>query len=207
MTLVLKAKKFAFDKHRDQKRKDKITPFADHLEAVVTRLKNLGVTDDDILSAAWLHDTIEYTDTTFDDLDQIFGNSISVLVLSLTKDFKLNKNERELQYIKQLKNSSIQSKLIKFCDISANLKDITNSSISKTQKNKQTKKLYHYLRIIKKDLSESKSNFPNLQDHIDGINSIGSKFRQRPITIWIFQNKKIVKNNYDTIPKTTDIGR
>jgi len=178
-----KAKKFACEKHRTQKRPDKNTPFVDHLEDVVNRLKNLGILNDDVLSAAWLHDSIEYTDTTFDEINQIFGNSISVIVLSLTKNLELVKKERELQYIQQLKNSSIESKLIKFCDISSNLKDISNAPISKTQKNKQVKKLFHYLRVIKKELSEIKLKYPNIQAQIDGLNAIGKKYRQRPLVI------------------------
>jgi (p)ppGpp synthase/HD superfamily hydrolase len=180
---VLKAQKFAREKHKNQKRKDGITPFSDHLEGVVNRLKNLGISNQDVLCAAWLHDTIEDTDTTFDEINEIFGNTISVLVLSLTKDSELSKKERETQYIQQLKDSTLQAKIIKFCDISANLKDITNAPISKTQKNKQVKKLFHYLRIIKAGLSEIKSEYPKIQELTDGINSVGTKFRQRPIVI------------------------
>ncbi len=180
---VLKAQKFACKKHKNQKRKDGITPFSDHLEGVVNRLKNLGISNQDVLCAAWLHDTIEDTDTSFDEINEIFGNTISVLVLSLTKDSELSKKERETQYIQQLKDSTLQAKIIKFCDISANLKDIANAPISKTQKNKQIKKLFHYLRVIKKELSEIKSEYPKMQELIDGINSVGAKFRQRPIVI------------------------
>ncbi len=181
--IVSKAQKFAYEKHRNQKRKDGVTPFLDHLEGVVNRLKNLGVSNEDILSAAWLHDTIENSDTTFDEINEIFGNTISVLVLSLTKDSELAKKERESQYIQQLKDSTSEAKIIKFCDISANLKDIANAPISKTQKNKQVKKLFHYLRVIKKELSENRSHYPRMQELVDGINSVGTKFRQRPIII------------------------
>jgi guanosine-3',5'-bis(diphosphate) 3'-pyrophosphohydrolase len=93
--IVLKAKKFACEKHKNQKRKDGITPFSEHLEGVVNRLKNLGISNQDILCTAWLHDTIENTDATFDEINEIFGNSISVLVLSLTKDSELSKKQRE----------------------------------------------------------------------------------------------------------------
>ena len=181
--ITSKAQKFAYEKHKNQKRKDGITPFSEHLEGVVNRLKNLGIVNQDVLSAAWLHDIIEHSDTTFDEINEIFGNTISVLVLSLTKDSELSKKERELQYIQQLKDSTSEAKIIKFCDISANLKDIANAPISKTQKNKQIKKLFHYLRVIKKELSETKSNYPKIQELIDGINSVGTKFRQRPIMI------------------------
>ena len=178
-----KAQKFAYEKHKNQKRKDGVTPFSEHLEGVVNRLKNLGVANQDVLCAAWLHDIIEHSDTTFDEINEIFGNTISVLVLSLTKDSELAKKERESQYIQQLKDSTPEAKMIKFCDISANLKDIANAPISKTQKNKQIKKLFRYLRVIKKELSETKSNYPKIQELTDGINSIGTKFRQRPIII------------------------
>lgn len=180
-TILQKAKIFAIEKHRNQKRKDGITPFSEHLEGVVNRLKNIGISNEEILSAAWLHDTIEHTDTTFEEINEIFGNTISVLVLSLSKDYKLAKKDIETQYVSQLKNSSFQSKIIKFCDISANLKDLLNAPISKTQKNKKIKKLFFYLRVIKKDIIENKSQYPKIQDMIDGINSIGQQFRQKPI--------------------------
>jgi (p)ppGpp synthase/HD superfamily hydrolase len=181
--IVVKAQNFAHEKHKNQKRKDGITPFSEHLEGVVNRLKNLGISNQDILCSAWLHDTIEDTDTTFDEINEIFGNTISVLVLSLTKDSELSKKQREVQYIQQLKDSTLQAKIIKFCDISANLKDIANAPISKTQKNKQIKKLFHYLRVIKNGVSEIKAEYPKIQELVDGINSVGSKFRQRPIII------------------------
>ena len=181
--MISKAQNFALEKHRNQKRKDGITPFSEHLEGVVNRLKNLGITNQEILSAAWLHDTIENTDTTFEEINQIFGNAISVIVLSLTKDLNLSNREKELQYIQQLKKSSLQAKIIKFCDISANLKDISNSSLSKTQKNKKVKKLFRYIRVINKEISEKKSNYPKIQELVDGINSVGVNFRQRTVVI------------------------
>ncbi len=129
---MLKAQKFACEKHKNQKRKDGITPFSDHLVGVVNRLKNLGIVNQNVLCAAWLHDIIEDTDVTFDEINEIFGNVISVLVLSLSKDSELPKKQREAQYIQQLKDSTLQAKIIKLCDISANLKDISNAPISKT---------------------------------------------------------------------------
>jgi len=179
--MIQKAKNFAFEKHKNQKRTDGITPFTLHLEGVVNRLKNIGITNENVLSAAWLHDTLEHTETTFDELNNIFGNTIAVMVLSLSKDTKIPKKDVENQYVLQLKNSTIQSKLIKFCDISANLKAISNSQISKTQKNKKIKKLFFYLRTIKKDINENKTEYPKIQELIDGMNVIGEKFHQKLI--------------------------
>ena len=181
--IILGAKKFAQEKHKNQKRKDGVTPYSDHLEGVVNRLKNLGVTDKDVLCAAWLHDIIEDTDVTFDQINERFGREVAVIVLSLSKDQNILKKDREIQYISQLKDASFQTKIIKLCDISANLKDLANASISKTQKNKQIKKILHYLRIIKNDIIENKSEYPKIQEIIDGINTICVKFNQKPILI------------------------
>lgn len=181
--IILGAKKFAQEKHKNQKRKDGVTPYSDHLEGVVNRLKNLGVTDKDVLCAAWLHDIIEDTDVTFDQINERFGREVAVIVLSLSKDQNILKKDREIQYISQLKDASFQTKIIKLCDISANLKDVANAPISKTQKNKQIKKILHYLRIIKNDIIENKSEYPKIQEMIDGINTICVKFNQKPILI------------------------
>jgi len=53
----------------------------------------------------------------------------------------------------------------------------------KKKKNKQVKKLFHYLRVIKKEISENKSDYPKIQELIAGINAVGSKFKQRPVII------------------------
>ncbi len=181
--IVLNAKKFAQEKHKNQKRKDGVTPFYDHLEGVVNRLKNLGVTDKETLCSAWLHDIIEDTDVTFDQINERFGREVAVIVLSLSKDKSIPKKDREIQYANQLKDVPFQTKIIKLCDISANLKDLANAPISKTQKNKQIKKILHYLRVIKNDISENKSKYPKIQEIIDGINTICIKFNQNPILI------------------------
>ena len=179
--IVLGAKKFAQEKHKNQKRKDGVTLYSDHLEGVVNRLKNLGIVDKDVLCAAWLHDTIEDTDVTFDQINERFGREVAVIVLSLTKDQKIPKKDRETQYTNQLKDGSFQTKIIKLCDISANLKDLANAPISKTQKNKQIKKILHYLRVIKNDIIENKSEYPKIQEIMDGINTICIKFNLKPI--------------------------
>ena len=177
------AKLFAKDKHRNKTRDDSKTPYSDHLESVVNRLKNLGITDEDVLCAAWLHDTIEDTDTTFDDIERRFGSNIAVMVLSVSKDTKLSKKEKEKQYIEQLKNAPWQAQLIKLCDISSNLKDLKNSGWSKSKKKNYVKKKLHNLNVIKSGLTQHKSNVPGIQSIVDGINQVLVSYNQKPITI------------------------
>ena len=107
-------------------RKDGTTSYSKHLEDVVNRLKSLGVIDSELLCAGWLHDTIEDTDTSFDDLYDQFGSRVAVLVSTLSKDMSLPRKKREQEYIKQLKEASFDAKLIKLCDISANLSALKN---------------------------------------------------------------------------------
>ncbi|TLY07089.1 MAG: bifunctional (p)ppGpp synthetase/guanosine-3',5'-bis(diphosphate) 3'-pyrophosphohydrolase, partial [Thaumarchaeota archaeon] len=121
MSKFQSAENFAKERHSAITRKDGVTPYHEHLSGVVARLKNLGVTDEDVLCAAWLHDIIEDTNTTFDDIDKRFGSKVSVLVLALSKDKTLSKSRQEEQYVRQLREASFDAKLIKLCDISANL--------------------------------------------------------------------------------------
>ena len=183
MEKIESAELYAKDKHKQMTRKDGITPYSAHLEAVVSRLKGLGITDEDILSAGWLHDTIEDTDTTIDDIHERFGQRTAVLVYSLSKNEKLAKKEKEIQYVKLLKDASFEAKLVKLCDISANLKDIDNSGMSKTKKKKTVKKILHYLRVIKNDIAEHKSDYPKISALVDGINQIIKDYHLKPIVI------------------------
>jgi (p)ppGpp synthase/HD superfamily hydrolase len=177
------AEQFARFKHSGMTRDDNKTPYWKHLEGVVNRLKNLGITNEDLLCAAWLHDTLEDTDTTFDDIDQRFGSSVAVMVLSLSKDKKLTKKEKERQYTTQIKNATWQAKLVKLCDISSNLQDLKNSDWSKSRKIKYLKKKLYYLNVIKPELAENKAKTPNIQAIIDGINDVLLKYGFRPVSL------------------------
>jgi len=177
------ARKFAQETHKNHKRRDGITTYLDNLEGVVNRLKNLGVTNNNVLCAAWLHNILENKDITFDQINERFGREVAVTVMSLTKDENISKKNSEIQYVNQLKNAVFSTKIIKLCDISTNLKDLANAPLSKTQKNKQCKIFLHYLRVIKSDISKNKSTYPKVQEIIDGINTICIKFNQKPIVI------------------------
>ena len=177
MDLLEKSELFAKKKHYGMIVKDSITPYSKHLEDVVNRLKSLGVIDEEILCAGWLHEVIDKTSTSFDDLFEQFGSKITVLVSSVSKDPSLPRKQQEAAYVKQIKESSMDSKLILLCDISANLSDLKNSKSSKSKKLKQKR---HYLITIKNDLIQD-SNYPKIIPLIETINDILKKWGQRPI--------------------------
>lgn len=183
MSKVETAEFYAKDKHKHMTRKDGVTPYSAHLESVVSYLKSLGITDEDVLSSGWLHDTIEDTDTTFDDLYERFGKKVAILVSSLSKDVKLPKKDRERLYVKQLKDAPVEAKIIKLCDISANLKDLANSKMSKNQRKKTVNQKLHYLKVIKNYIIENKSQFPSIQSILDGINHTLKQYGERPVIL------------------------
>ena len=180
MEIVKNAELFAKKKHSGMMRKDGTTSYSKHLEDVVNRLKSLGVIDLELLCAGWLHDTIEDTDTSFDDLYEQFGSRVAVLVLTLSKDMSLSRKKREQEYVKQLKEASFDAKLIKLCDISANLGALKNYDASKSKKLRSVRQIRRYLSVIKNELIEN-TNYPKIITLLESINQILKQFRQRPI--------------------------
>jgi guanosine-3',5'-bis(diphosphate) 3'-pyrophosphohydrolase len=124
---VTNARNFAKKKHVGQLRKNGKTTTFSHLKDVVKNLKKMKVTNKDIICAAWLHDTIEDTDTDFDSIKDRFGKNVAEIVVSVTKDNRLPKKQREIEYAKDLKSSSVKAKLVKIADILANVNDAPNA--------------------------------------------------------------------------------
>jgi (p)ppGpp synthase/HD superfamily hydrolase len=77
LSLLVKATNFAAIAHKNQMRKDGKTPYINHPIGVTHILTELGnVFDINVLAAALLHDTVEDTDTTIDDIKDNFGEKI-----------------------------------------------------------------------------------------------------------------------------------
>jgi guanosine-3',5'-bis(diphosphate) 3'-pyrophosphohydrolase len=127
--LILRAVAFAAEKHKNQRRKDAdATPYVNHPIALANVLKQEGEVDDvEILVAAILHDTIEDTETTADELRAIFGEEITSIVLEVTDDKSLPKAERKRLQIEHAAVASPKAKLVKLADKICNLRDIATS--------------------------------------------------------------------------------
>jgi guanosine-3',5'-bis(diphosphate) 3'-pyrophosphohydrolase len=128
-TLILKAAAFAARKHRDQRRKDaEASPYINHpLELARVLAEEGEVTDAATLCAALLHDTIEDTATTHDELAQQFGAKIAGIVGEVTDDKKLLKAERKQQQVEHAATISDKAKRVKLADKISNLRDVANS--------------------------------------------------------------------------------
>jgi (p)ppGpp synthase/HD superfamily hydrolase len=90
---LLAARKVAETAHKGQLYGDR--PYLDHLDAVVETLKKFGHTDPDILTAGYLHDTLEDTSLTKDQLASEFGQRVADLVDACTDGPGKNRKERK----------------------------------------------------------------------------------------------------------------
>jgi guanosine-3',5'-bis(diphosphate) 3'-pyrophosphohydrolase len=124
--LIFKALTFAAHKHRDQRRKDiNASPYINHPIALANVLSNEGgIVDIPTLCAALLHDTIEDTETTAEELTEQFGKHICDIVLEVTDDKSLQKAERKRLQIEHAAHISSQAKLVKLADKISNLRDL-----------------------------------------------------------------------------------
>ncbi len=125
----IKAVAFASEKHRNQRRKDAdASPYINHPIALANVLANEGgVVDSTILCAAVLHDTIEDTKTTPDELRQLFGDKVTSIVLEVTDDKSLAKDVRKEEQVRHAPHISAEAKLVKLADKICNLRDILAS--------------------------------------------------------------------------------
>lgn len=127
----MKALQFAARKHSKQRRKDPdSTPYVNHLINVATILAEAGITDEGVLIAAILHDVVEDTDTTIQEVELLFGTDVASLVLEVTDDKSLEKGERKRLQIVNAKNTTKRAKLIKLADKLDNLRDLRKTTPS-----------------------------------------------------------------------------
>ena len=127
--LILRAIDFAARKHRDQRRKnEEASPYINHPISVSLVLGEIGgIADAEVLSAAILHDTLEDTDTTPEELEAAFGMRIRKLVEEVTDDKRLPKAKRKEQQIVHAAELSPDAVLIKLGDKISNVFDVMHS--------------------------------------------------------------------------------
>jgi guanosine-3',5'-bis(diphosphate) 3'-pyrophosphohydrolase len=123
---LLQAARFAAVKHTDQKRKgNDAAPYINHPLEVANLLANVGkVEDTDVLIAAILHDTVEDTGTTKEEITELFGETVAEMVLEVTDDRSLPKAERKQKQIEHAPHLSAGAKQIKLGDKISNIRDV-----------------------------------------------------------------------------------
>ncbi len=116
---------FAAQKHVFQKRRDRVTPYINHPIDVARFLTNeVGVHDISVIGAALLHDTLEDTDTTYEEIKSLYGEAIADIVAEVTDDRTMPKGERKLKQIEKACSLSVSAQYVKFGDCVCNLRSM-----------------------------------------------------------------------------------
>jgi len=130
LTKLIETADFAARKHSNQRRKDsEQTPYINHPIGVAHLISSIGKIDDiEVLQAALLHDTVEDTDTTFEEIEEKFGVNVRNIVADVTDDKSLEKAERKRLQIEHAPHISPKAKLVKLADKLYNLRDLNRST-------------------------------------------------------------------------------
>lgn len=126
---LLRAVAFAAEKHKNHRRKDaNASPYINHLIAAASVLAEEGkVTDEDLIFAALLHDTVEDTETSFAELEEHFGSAVAGIVREVTDDNTLEKTVRKQLQEEHAPKVSSQAKQLIIADKICNIRDIMHS--------------------------------------------------------------------------------
>ncbi len=124
LRLVSEAADFAARRHSGMQRKGRGNePYVNHLAEVANLLSAATEgADAELVAAGWLHDTIEDTETTHQELAGIFGERVAALVVEVTDDMTLPKPERRQKQIIEAPKKLPGAKLIKIADKISNLR-------------------------------------------------------------------------------------
>ena len=120
---------FAAEKHAAQKRKGAAAePYVNHLIEVAQLIAGSSERlDANLVMAGLLHDTIEDTGTTAEELEQVFGSDIAALVVEMTDDKSLPKEVRKTLQVESAPHKSVRAQVIKLADKISNLRSLLAS--------------------------------------------------------------------------------
>jgi (p)ppGpp synthase/HD superfamily hydrolase len=126
---ILAAARFAGERHAGQKRKGEAgEPYINHLIEVAELVAcSDNVLDTNLVMAAFLHDTVEETGVTQQELQQRFGGDVAALVMEVTDDKSLPKDVRKALQVENAHRQSPRAQSLKLADKISNLRAILSS--------------------------------------------------------------------------------
>ena len=171
--LVLEAIRFAAEKHSDQRRKDSnSSPYINHPIQVAEMLWTIGeVRDDTLLVASILHDTVEDTSTSPEEIRTRFGQAVIELVLEVTDDKSLPKEVRKQRQIETAPHKSHNAKLLKLADKICNVRDLIDSP----PRSWSLERKQEYLLWTERVVAGLRGTSPQLEIHYDELLARGKQ--------------------------------
>ncbi|MEK7723062.1 MAG: HD domain-containing protein [Acidobacteriota bacterium] len=166
LTKLLQATSFSAKKHRYQKRKgNDAEPYINHPLEVANLIASIGKIEDyEILMAAILHDTVEDTETTAEELTELFGENVCSMVLEVTDDKSLPKERRKELQIEHAPHLSVGAKHVKLADKISNVSDVLNNPPDWTDERKT-----EYIAWAGKVVDGLRGTNKDLEDYFDNL--------------------------------------
>lgn len=205
MDMVNKAFNLAFEAHKEQKR-DSGEPYIIHPIEVATILAELGM-DTSTIVAGLLHDVIEDTEYTYDDIKNLFGEEVANLVSGVTKITKMEYKSKEEQQADNFRKmllamaDDIRVIIIKLADRLHNMRTLKYRKKEKQKKTAmETLDIYaplaHRLGIskIKWELEDLSFRYLHEEEYYDLVKQVAEKRTEREIYI-----KKIIEDMYNKL--------
>lgn len=170
---------FAFDyakkKHANQLRKGTSIPYIVHLYEVMQYLKEEDAPQDGLI-AGILHDVVEDTGTSIEEIRQIFGENIAKLVSAETEDKSLPYLERKTLHMQRLKNENEVAKLVNCADKLSNLRSIyldlktcQDETWKKFNSSKEDIKNYYLMALDSLSTISNRQIYKNLKYYYDKV--------------------------------------
>jgi guanosine-3',5'-bis(diphosphate) 3'-pyrophosphohydrolase len=148
--LISEAAELAARRHLGQQRKGREDePYINHLAEVANLLSAASNGEDaELVAAGWLHDVLEDTETTRDELAKRFGLRVAGLVDECTDDMGLPQSERRQKQVEDAPNKSPGAKLIKIADKISNVRARVFPHPSREQRNELADYLAFAERVV-----------------------------------------------------------
>ncbi len=167
ISLIFKALNFVAGKHRDQRRKGpEAAPYINHLIGVADILWEIGqVRDISVIIAGILHDTLEDTSTSTEELAREFGAHILSIVEEVTDDKRLPKSERKRIQIERAGNASLEARQVKLADKIFNVHDLIEAPPTDWSLQRQR----NYVDWSESVVNQLRGSNERLEQHFDSV--------------------------------------
>ena len=129
MDIIERAREYAIKHHNGQKQKSSSIPPTTHLQDVFNKLVLIGVDDKNILATAWLHDLVEDTDVTIEQIWVDFDEPVVSYVHDLTWVKEGSKKESKESYMNRIRRLDDDLQQVKLADVwhnSLSLESLSN---------------------------------------------------------------------------------
>ena len=154
---------FATHAHGDQMRDDMGDPYLVHLSEVSALCSSIEPLDPVLIAAAWLHDTLEYTDTVEGRLRERFGEVVAALVANVSDPPGLKGKARRQRQVDHTAKADLRTKRLKLADRTSNVEEVLNAPEDRFR----LKSAARYLKWSRRVVGVCRGAAPDLEARFD----------------------------------------